>query len=257
MINYLYDGTFSGLLSAIFDSYDRRDKAVSVYPEFLYSPDLFLDEYTVITDEQKALRVWKGLQHKLSDRWQLNMYMASFTENREEIQHLFDCIHYIFDSKQNISYNYGNEHVISVAQTARKVHKERHRIVEFLRFQHTVDGMFFAKIDPLYNVLPLVRNHFKNRYADQQWIIYDTKRRYGVYYDLHEIKEVTFNFDESLIDKKRNKLTENMVSQEEELYNNLWKDYYKSINIAERKNSKLQKQFLPQRFWKNLIEMNA
>ena len=54
----------------------------------------------------------------------------------------------------------------------------------FVRFQLTKDGLYYCIIQPDYNVLPLISNHFEKRYADQRWLIYDSRRKYGIYYDL-------------------------------------------------------------------------
>lgn len=61
---YIYDKTFDGLLTAVFDAYFRK-----TFPDFLLSEGdalpLFYDElHTVVTDEEKAARVWRGLQKK-------------------------------------------------------------------------------------------------------------------------------------------------------------------------------------------------
>lgn len=32
---------------------------------------------------------------------------------------------------------------------------------------------------------------FKRRYQDQRWLIYDEQRKFGLYYDLREIHEVS------------------------------------------------------------------
>jgi len=66
-------------------------------------------------------------------------------------------------------------------------------MIEFIRFQKAEDGTFFGAMEPLYNVLPLVVGHFKDRFADQKWLIYDLKRAYGCYYDLQEVREVRFD----------------------------------------------------------------
>ena len=63
---YIYDKTFDGLLTAVFDAYFRK-----TFPDFLLSEGdalpLFYDElHTVVTDEEKAARVWRGLQKKVS-----------------------------------------------------------------------------------------------------------------------------------------------------------------------------------------------
>ena len=63
---YIYDKTFDGLLTAVFDAYFRK-----TFPDALLSEGdalpLFCDElHTVVTDEEKAGRVWRGLQQKVS-----------------------------------------------------------------------------------------------------------------------------------------------------------------------------------------------
>ena len=61
MILFRYDKTFEGLLTAVFDAYNRN-----TFPEKLLRFDdiepLFVTEtYTVLTQEDKSARVWKGL----------------------------------------------------------------------------------------------------------------------------------------------------------------------------------------------------
>ena len=43
------------------------------------------------------------------------------------------------------------------------------------RFQKTADGTYFGIMEPLYNVLSLTVRHFRDRFADQPWIIYDAR----------------------------------------------------------------------------------
>jgi probable DNA metabolism protein len=42
--------------------------------------------------------------------------------------------------------------------------------------------------------------------------------------------------------------------QEEEFYQTLWKQYFKSIAIEGRINPRLQMQHMPKKYWKYLIE---
>ena len=63
---FVYDKSFDGLLTAVFDAYFRK-----TFPDDLLSEGdalpLFYDElHTVVTDEEKAGRVWRGLQKKVS-----------------------------------------------------------------------------------------------------------------------------------------------------------------------------------------------
>lgn len=66
MILFIYDKTLDGLLTALFDAYNRK-----TFPDVLLSkgdtlPLFYDDIFTVITDEEKAGRVWRGLQKKIS-----------------------------------------------------------------------------------------------------------------------------------------------------------------------------------------------
>ena len=91
------------------------------------------------------------------------------------------------------------------------------------------------------------RDHFEKRYADQKWLIYDLKREYGLYYDLKTVEAVTFTFSE-------NTDGDLLFHENERAYQSLWRQYFKSVNIASRKNMKLHIQHMPKRYWKYLIE---
>jgi probable DNA metabolism protein len=45
----------------------------------------------------------------------------------------------------------------------------------FVRFKKCQDGLFLSLVQPDFNVLPLIERHFRNRYQDQRWLIYDEK----------------------------------------------------------------------------------
>ena len=157
----------------------------------------------------------------------------------------------LFRSGKGAEQNFGDPHVLAVAQYAKKVEREKHRMEAFIRFQQTADGYFYCGIDPDFNVLPLIMGHFKARYIAQQWIIYDLKRNYGLHYDLQEVTEIHI----SEADRHQlKKPAAGLLSEEEAHYGSLWKDYFKSTNIAARKNTKLHVQHVPRRYWKYLTE---
>ncbi|WP_288383532.1 DUF4130 domain-containing protein, partial [uncultured Acinetobacter sp.] len=102
----------------------------------------------------------------------------------------------------------------------------------------------------------LIQRHFKARYQDQEWLIYDEKRHYGIYYDLNTIHQVELNA--STIDKNiDNGFSQNFdleLDEQEMLYDQLWKDYFNSVNIQARKNIKLHIQYVPKRYWRYMNE---
>lgn len=253
MVTYIFDGSLEGLLTAVFEFYERKPGAVQLIEERLYQPAMLEEAFTVVNDEAKAKRVWTGLCKKLNAQWQQTFYRVYLAESTAAIQHLFDFACYIFDNPKGAESNFGNPHVIALSQIERKVSRERHRMKAFIRFQKTADGMYYAPIEPDFNVLPLIATFFKNRYADQQWIIYDVKRKYGLFYDLNKVHEITYEFVEN-IDTKKITLPTEVIDAKEELTSLLWKDYFNSTNIPARKNMKLHIQHVPKRYWKYLNE---
>ena len=252
MTSFIYDKTFEGLLTAVFDAYFRK-----TFPEALLAGGeplpLFCDEaFTIYTDNGKAERVWKGLQKKLSRTAVSCLTTCWLSELPEVDMLLFRYICKAFDAPGSIELNFGDADVLEVTKIFKKVANERERVLQFLRFQKATDGTFFAAIEPMYNVLSLVVSHFQDRFADQKWLIYDLKREYGYYYDLSTVTEVRFEDKESHL--LSGVLSDDLMVQDEKLFQQLWKEYFKSIAIKERLNPKLHKQHLPVRFWKYLTE---
>lgn len=252
MIAFIYDKTFDGLLTVVFDAYFRKTFPDSLVAEGEPLP-MFCDEtVTVITDKEKAGRVWKGLKSKLSYT-ALSCLTACWLSELPEIDLLmFRYIKKAFDAFASIELNFGDADVLEVSKIYKKVMQERERVLQFLRFQKAADGTYFAAIEPMYNVLSLVVSHFQDRFADQKWLIYDLKREYGYYYDLTTVTEVRFEEKESHL--LTGILSEDLMMNDEKLFQQMWKEYFKSITIKERINPKLHKQHLPVRFWKYLTE---
>lgn len=247
---YVFDGSLEGLLCAVFEFFERKPKQVTLQTAQTFQPDAFTETLHISNQREKADRVWIGLQKKLDKIWRRRFYCAYLAEHPEIYNSLFHFSCYVFANPAGAEKNFGNEHVLAIAQIATKVEREKHRMEAFIRFQHTADGIFYCGIDPDFNVLPLIINHFKNRYADQKWIIYDLRRHYGLFYDLDKVEEI--KIDAPLANLKHP--TSNALNEKEELYANLWKNYFKSTNIESRKNTKLHVQHVPKRYWKYLTE---
>jgi probable DNA metabolism protein len=248
---YVFDGSLNGLLSAIFYWFEQKPKIAQLKCLNTFQPDAFAETINIHTDIDKADRVWQGLHKKLQKDWLRKFYCAYLSENDEIFNHLFLFGIALFQNKENISKDYGNEQIIQISKMARSVEREKHRMEAFIRFQETQDRLFYATIDPDFNVLPLISNHFKNRYADQQWVIYDLKRKYGLFYNLNTVDEITFSFNEGI---NKHKPDSSLLADKEENYTTLWKDYFNSVNIKARKNTKLHIQHVPKRYWKYLTE---
>lgn len=252
LVIFKYDKTFEGLLTAVFDAYARRTFPDRLLAEEELLPLFYDDVLTVCTDTEKSDRVWKGLQKRISTLSLTGIVMTWLSELPGSDLLLLRYIRKVFDSPRNIEMNFGDPDILGVSKIWKKVSTERHWVVQFLRFQKAADGTFFAAISPLYNVLPLVLSHLKNRFADQKWLLYDLKREYGYYYDLEETTEVRFEQkDDHLV---TGLLSEDIMDKDEKLFQRMWKTYFKSIAIKERLNPKLHRQMMPARFWSQMPE---
>jgi probable DNA metabolism protein len=246
----LYDGSFEGLLTAVFEVYAHKLGVVNLEKEEKHTAAMFQQVMRVVTDERRATRVLKGLKQKISGMGVQRLYAAHLAGMEGEENNLLGYIRYAFDAEQNIEEDYGNKYVMRVSEMVRMVRREKHRMEAFVRFQKLKDGTFYATVEPDFNVLPLLIRHFKSRYADQKWIIYDLKRNYGLLYDLHDTQFITLDFATSA---KPGEATA-AFEEDEEIYQHLWKNYFHSVNIASRKNTKLHVRHIPKRYWKHLTE---
>lgn len=246
----VYDGTFNGFLTAVFDVYEYKFGDARIVKESVYNVSVFGHDHIVETDENKASRVWKGiLKYTFKDAAE-SLYHTWLSELPNIEKQLLQYVEYLFLKKQSINIDFSHAAVLKIAQVTKKVYRERHRMEAFIRFQLTKDGLYYAVIEPDFNVLPLLVDHFKNRYADQRWLIYDGKRRYGIYYNGETVDTITMSFSEET--KAAN--IQLVYDEEEPMYQSLWKHYFNSVNIKARKNTKLHIQHMPKRYWKYLPE---
>jgi probable DNA metabolism protein len=247
-----YDGTFEGFLSVVFECYSRKLEPTNIASENNLQETMFIEKEFINTNIVNAGRVWKGLQQKLKSELNQLPYSA-FLSNEEGIEMaLLKFIQMAFASPVPIEGNFGDPDILMVRKAARRVMKEAMRVLQFIRFQRTLDDIYFAAFTPDYDVLPMALKHLKNRFTDQSWLVYDLKRDYGFFYNLQTIEEVTLN--EKSFNTKNGAVPLNLLKEDETSYQTMWKGYCQNIIIRERLNLKLQKQHMPKRYWKFLPE---
>lgn len=247
----VYDGSFEGWLTAVFEVYEYKYNDACICTQAHAQPNAFGNVHTVQADPAKAARVWKGLRQKISGNAASQVYKTFLSEIVSIEDTLLRYVQYIFSSKTIVECDYSHPDVLLVQQVSRKVHREKHRMEAFVRFQLTADKLYYAVVQPDFNVLPLIIKHFKTRYADQRWLIYDSRRKYGIYYDLNEVATVDIAFNENTSGGNDVSV---IYDETEPLYQLLWQQYFSSVNIAARKNTKLHLRHMPKRYWKYLTE---
>lgn len=257
MLVYTFDRTLDGLLTAVFDSFALHQQAEMLVGEGGVLPMFTEEVHQVTTASDKAQRVWTGLERLLSKEAMRMITVSYLSEEATLDTPLYNYICKVFRLQSDISRNFSDADVLFVTNTARKVMHEQLRMKQFMRFQKAKDDTYLAVVSPDHNVLPLVIGHFKDRFRDQSWLIYDAKRRYG-YYSIPESDvplRITFEDEASLpFDLESGKLDEALLSENDKLFQDLWRTYFKAICIRERMNPRKQLNDMPRRYWKYMTE---
>ena len=242
MFRYIYNGSFDGFLSVVYACY-YEEIPESIETEESYTFNILYEDKLIKTDIIKSNKVSNAIQEKISEDTLIHVYQAFLSESLGIELKLFKYIQLGFRLGRKVNDFLTNEIVNEVQKYSRKVETEAHRFLGLVRFQQ-FKNILYAAIEPTYNILELLGNHFKSRLTNEKWIIHDVKRKIGIVYEENEwiLRDLLFEKLES-------------HDTEELFYQNLWKVFHKSVSIREKSNERLQMQHMPKKYWNNLIEM--
>ena len=244
MIELIYDGTFEGLLTAIFYGYTYKEE-IKITNNKNYLPSLLDKPIYIKTEEDKFNRVYKSILNKLSNTVLEKIYYVYLSEvnNSENIIMKYVKLCYKYGVNINLAKN--NNIIIFIDKYSKKVIKEAHNFTGFVRFKEFAPLSFYSAIEPDHNILPLLIGHFVKRFQDQNFIIHDLKREEAIIYNKESV--VISN-----LPKEKYKTFMSNCKNDE--FENLWKTFFKATDIKERKNLRLQCQLMPKRYWKHMTE---
>ena len=249
-----YDGTYEGFLTCVFQTFEQNLEVHTITLENLMQASMFGKNEVVITDLEKANRVQNALKKRIAASGTRQLYWVFLSEKEGIEMDLLSYIKLVFKDEKFSTKDFGNHIVLKINQIAKQVHREKHRMEAFVRFKLTLDEIFFATIEPDFNVLPIILPHFEARYADQKWIIYDLNRNFGIFYNLKETNFINLSFHNTFSIDRNNP---SIYKASEIEFQKLWQEYFSSTNIKSRKNMKLHLQHVPKRYWKYLTEKST
>ncbi|WP_333870522.1 TIGR03915 family putative DNA repair protein [Desulforamulus putei] len=245
MIYYLYDGTFEGLLTAIYEAYYRREKPAFIMRAEEYEANLFSRPVIIITDSEKSDKVYRSIEDKISRQALRHVYYAYLSDIKGVATLIYRYLQLGWQVGAELDSQLFREPVREMLAIYQRVSKERHRMLGLLRFCKLTGEIYFATCEPDHNIVGLVAPHFARRLADQNWVIYDQKRGLAAVYNQREWFITNLNLSGQLL-----------YEENEKIYQQLWKQYFAGTAIQDRLNPKLQRQFMPVRYWKHLVEKN-
>ena len=143
--------------------------------------------------------------------------------------------------------------VVEINKLHQKVCREAQRIHMFTRFQKTIEGSYYASYAPHVRCASAVHSAFPRPLCRPalDYLRPETQLRFFVRPENRFPKVV---FDDLKVNSQNGQLHASLLAEDEKLFQKLWKQYFKSICIEERRNDKVHRQHLPKRFWKYLPE---
>ncbi|MDR1669524.1 MAG: TIGR03915 family putative DNA repair protein [Oscillospiraceae bacterium] len=239
-----YTPTWEGFLTAVFEVFDRKRKGEQLsvrHPRERGETSLFPSE-VLLPDAQKARRVEDGMK-RLSPTLAETLYTAWLSELPGSEDDMVALLEMGFSIKRDPRGDLANPVVIRVNKAAKAAGWEAHRMLQFVRFVQTPEGIYAADIEPSCNILSLIGDHFHGRFNDQRLLIRDLRRRLV------------------MVSQQGNWFIRELSPEEEipplpkdGIFEELWRGYFRAVSNPARQNLKLQQQFVPLRYRKHLTE---
>ena len=228
----LYDGTFEGFLSLVYEVYYKKLKPTKIY-KTLPNEILFEEILEINSSKESGIKVLNAIKTKFPKEILekiLNIFMC---DSKEFEMALLEYIVIGFkDSKQ--LYNINNSCVFYLNNLEKELFRVTHKLTGFIRFEELEDKTLYAKIESKFNIVYFLGRHFLKRFNNQNFIIHDINRKlvFVKMQNDYSIKEVAF-------------FGEPNYSPNEEKFQKLWKSFFSGVTINERTNLKLQTQMVP------------
>ena len=239
----LYDGSFNGFLTCIFTAFEQNINVVDIQRKSQVQKGLFTETQIILTQVHKAKRVWNGISQR-SNNAMKNIYFAFLSETAGIEQLLYSYIQKIIAKGSPNHVDLSDDLVFRINHLANIVSKKKNQMEAFMKFKVSIDGVHFIIIEPEFDILPLVTKHFRSNFSDRQWIIYDIRRNYGLYFNLHTIQLMSLD-SKDLIANGGPLKNLNQTSSISDI--ELWNTYFTNNSIKSLISNKLHTHQLPKR----------
>ena len=241
---YIYNGNFITLLNLIRELIKHKIIPLNI-KDNSYNANLFDKLVTLkINEDEEIIK-------NIIDNLGINIFNTIYklylsNHNNKELLIYYFTI-YSIKYHNNIYYMRNIPVINECLKVGKYVQNENHKIKGFLRFKELKNNILYAEINPENNILPLLVKHFKERLKNEYWLIKDVKRNIIAIYDKKDI--ILKNCEDIKIEL-------NEYSNNEMKFEELWKEFYQTIGIKERKNDRCRMNFMPKKYWQYILEVS-
>ncbi len=248
---FVCEDSIEGILTGVYEAYALRKphETIRLQTGAVQNYRLFAVYQQVEPDRQKSEKVIRTLYSRFGEAvcMQLEQAMVSYDDGKA------DAVYHTIVTGLSGRYqgclmdHLSNRYVHKVFALSRNTGIEMHHLYGFLRFQELENGVLLAKYAPKNDITALLAPHFADRFPGEDFAIYDEKRQY---YALHPKNRQWYLVRGGLpfADGQEE------YTREEAEYQMLYRHFCHTITVAERKNTKLQRNMLPLRFRRHMVE---
>lgn len=240
-VAYYYDGSFEGLMCCVYESYINKE-----LPEIVFGPMeaqmTLYDIRNIETDQEKADRVENAIRYKISEEALEFIDRAFLTVLPSKELHIMSFVRAGFKAGGKIMEMLTDDTVSILKDAVSHLGMESSSYVQFIRFSE-LGGVLVSIIEPKNYILPLIREHFCDRFREECFIIYD--KTHGMML-IGEKGDARLGYVDSFEPSD--------AGYEEKRFRRLWRSFYDAIGIRERYNPRCRMSHMPKRFWAQMTE---
>lgn len=240
-IVYRYDGTLDGFLCCVYESYSCREM-----PAAILGPDddqiSLLPTREIETDAFRAARVLKSIPTHISEDALSLVERAMLTCLPNKEKHLLDFLRLGYKRGAMVMNMLHDDTVAPLLAAVNHLGREAHLYLGLVRFTQNA-GVLASIIEPKNRVLPLISQHFIDRYPNEAFIIFDKTHREAL---------VAQNGQGRIVPLLSLELPE--PDDLERAVRALWRRFHQSVEITQRKNHTCQRTHLPLRYRRVMTE---
>lgn len=249
---YVCKDSLEGILSAVHAAYMSRygHEYQSIEAGEYGEISMFEEMISVVTDMDKARRVADAIVHKISGlAWHWVKYGAmSCHMDKADTIYKFLVLGFCIGPK--VTEYLAEPSVNRLMKLSRGVSRETDHAYGFVRFRELRSGLLFSSFSPKHHQLPLIGNHFADRFPMENWMIYDERRQEVC---VHEAGKGWFIADSVTADMA----AVNDISDSQADFEQWWRTFYDTIGIRERENPVCRRNMMPKMYWRNMTEMQG
>ena len=241
---YRYDGSFDGLLCCVFESYDKKEIPMDILKHGTPQATLFQVK-DITTDSQKSNRVLASIPQKIGVIGLNFLHHAFLTCLHQKELYILLFLRMGYRYGPSVMNMLTNDVVNKLFKSVKHLGNESHLLKGFVRFS-IFNNVLVAEIEPKNYVLPLMAQHFCERYPEERFLIYDKTHAMALVYQEHQSGIIPIDV-----------LEMPQPDEEEQSFRKLWRLFYDTIEIQGRHNPRCRMSHMPKRYWQYMTEFGC